>query len=85
MEALNVVRVSVEAVDELGALKLGKLDQEYVKISDLNELLTETPLDTNRMKRLEKHKLRVIYNVIYSELFQLKGKRGHEVLLFGAY
>ena len=75
-----MIKVNVETSDELGELELGKLDKEYVKDPDLRELLAETSLDTNRMKGIENHKLRLIYAVVYSERFELKGPRGHEVL-----
>ncbi|XP_020614215.1 uncharacterized protein LOC110052424 [Orbicella faveolata] len=73
------VKVNVKIADALGALELGKLDQEYIKDPDLRELLDKAALDVKRMESLEDQKLRLIYSVIYSEKFVLKGKREHEV------
>ena len=75
------MKVNVNTADILGELVLGKLDQEYVKDPDLRELLGMTSLDVKRMESLEDQKLRLIYFVIYSEKFVLKGKREHEVLI----
>ena len=80
LEAGKIIRVNVETSDEMGELELGKLDMEYVKDPDLRELLAETSLDSNKMKGIENQKLRLIYDVVYSERFELKGQRGDEVL-----
>jgi len=75
------VKVNVKIADVLGELELGKLDQEYFKHPDLHELLEKTALDVNRMKSLEDQKLRLIYSVIYSEKFALRGRREHKVFV----
>ena len=75
------MKVKVKIADVLGALELGKLDQEYIKDPDLRELLDKAALDVKRMESLEDQKLRLIYSVIYSEKFVLKGKREHEVFM----
>ena len=64
---------------DLGELELGKLDEDYFDDPDLDSILQETELDKGRMKRLEDVELRLIYSVIYSERFQLKGKRQRQV------
>ncbi|KAL9982634.1 hypothetical protein ACROYT_G004703 [Oculina patagonica] len=79
LEAAKTVKVNVKVDDELGELELGKLDEEYLKDPDLREVLAKTALDANRMEGLEDQKLRLIYSVIYSERFLLKGKRQHEI------
>ena len=79
MEAAKFVKVNVKIADELGELELGKLDEEYFKDPDLRDLLANTVLDANRMKGLEEQTLRLIYSVIYSEKFLLKGNRMHQV------
>ena len=81
LEAGKCVKVNVKIADVLGELILGKLDQEYIKDPDLRELLDMTALDVKRMESLEEQKLRLIYSVIYSEKFELKGKREHEVFI----
>ncbi len=82
LEPAKYFKVNVKVVDDLGELELGKLDQEYFKDPDLRELLAQTALDANRMEGLEDQKLRLIYSVIYSERFLLKGKRQHEVFIW---
>ncbi len=64
---------------DLGKLELGKLDEEYFNDPGMNSILQETELDTKQMTRFENAELRLIYSVIYSERFELKGKRQHEV------
>ena len=81
LEAGKCVKVNVKISDDLGELELGKLDQEYIKDPDLRELLDMAALDVKRMESLEDQKLRLIYSVIYSEKFVLKGQRDHEVFI----
>ena len=81
LEAGKCVKVSAKVSDVLGELELGKLDQEYIKDPDLRELLDKAALDVKRMESLEDQKLRLVYSVIYSEKFVLKGKREHEVFI----
>lgn len=64
---------------DLGELELGELDEEYFIDPDLDSILQETVVDTKMMKRFENEELRLIYSVIYSERFELKGKRQSEV------
>lgn len=79
LEAGKCVKVNVKISDDLGELELGKLDQEYIKDPDLRELLDMAALDVKRMESLEDQKLHLIYSVIYSEKFVLKGQRDHEL------
>ena len=81
LEVGKCVKVKVKISDVLGELELGKLDQEYIKDPDLRELLDMAALDAKRMESLEDQKLRLVYSVIYSEKFVLKGKREHEVFI----
>ena len=82
LDVLKSVKVNVKVADDLGEVEFGKLDQEYFKDPDLRDLLAKTALDANRMEGLEDQKLRLIYLVIYSERFLLKGKRKHEVFIW---
>lgn len=75
------MKVNVKLADVHGDLELGTLDQEYIKDPDLRELLDIAALDVKRMESLEDQKLRLIYSVIYSEKFALRGKREHEVFI----
>jgi len=81
LEAGRCVNVKIKIADDLGKLELGKLDQEYIKDPDIRELLDSTALDAKKMESLEDQKLRLVYSVIYSEKFVLKGKREHEVYI----
>ena len=82
MEAGKSVNIKIKATDDLGELELGKLDQEYIKDPDLRELLDIAALDVKKMESLEDQKLRLVYSVIYSERFVLKGKRENEVYVY---
>ena len=69
-----MVEGNVKISFDLGELELGKLDKDCFKDSALDIILQETELDKGKLKRFEDEELRLIYNVIYSERFQLKGK-----------
>ena len=56
------------------------MDKEYFNDPDLNSILQGTELDPGKMRRFEKEKLYLIDSVIYSERFELKGKRQKEVI-----
>ena len=76
-----MVQGSVKISCTLGKLQLGKLDEEYFDDPDLESILQETELDTGKMTGLENEELRLIYSVIYSGKFELKGKRKQEVVI----
>ena len=79
LKAANCVEGNIKISYDLGELELGKLDEEYFDDPDLVDILQTTELDTEKMRRFENEELRLIYSVIYSERFQLKGKRHCEV------
>lgn len=66
---------TIELGDGQGDLKLGKLRQRYIEDVDLRKILGETNLDPSKMKNFDKHVLLLITSVIYSEKFELKGRR----------
>ena len=74
-----MVEGNVKISFELGELELGKLDKDYFNDPDLDIILQETELDKGKMKRFEDEELRLIFSVIYSERFQLKGNRQRKV------
>ena len=74
-----MVEGNVKISFDLGELELGKLDEDYFNDPDLDIILQETELDKGKLKRFEDEELRLIYSVIYSERFQLKGKRQGKV------
>lgn len=73
--------VTLQLDNELGDLQLGKLSQKYISDPDLGDLLAETVLNTNKMKRLEDQKLLLITSVVYSEKFELHGDRKSQVFI----
>lgn len=75
----DIVQGNLKISYELGELELGKLDQEYFIDPVLEDILKESELDAEKMKRYENEELHLIYSVIYSERFQLKGKREYKV------
>ena len=80
LEAANYAVAKIKMNQDLGDLELGKIDQEYVTDPDLRRMLADTELNSNMMKVFEGCKLRLITKVIYSERFEVKGKRKNEVL-----
>jgi len=78
-EAAKCVEAKIKLNEELGDLELGKIDQEYITDPDLRRLLADTELNINLMKDFKGYKLRLITKVIYSERFEVKGKREKEV------
>ena len=79
IEIGNSVDAKTEIREELGRLELGKIDQEYITDPDLRGILADTELNINMMKHLEHCKLCLITEVIYSERFEVSGKRKREV------
>lgn len=77
-EAAKCVEAKIKLNEELGDLELGKIDQEYITDPDLRRLLADTELNINLMKDFKGYKLRLITKVIYSERFEVKGKREKE-------
>ena len=66
---------TIKLEDAQGVLNLGKLRQKYIENEDLRKILAETTLDASKMKNFDEHELLLITSVIYSEKFELKGKR----------
>ena len=71
---------TIKLCDNQGVLTLGKLSQKYIDDPDLRGILANAELDANKMKSFaECDKLLLITSVIYSEKFELKGERMHQV------
>lgn len=79
LKVADIVQGNLKISYKLGELELGKLDQEYFNDPVLEDILKESELDAEKMKRYENEELHLIYSVIYSERFQLKGKREYKV------
>ena len=72
--------MAVKLCDKEGVLTLGKLSEKYIDDPDLRAILANAELDANKMEAFaESYQLRLITSVIYSEKFELKGKRMHQV------
>ena len=72
--------MAVKLCDKDGVLTLGKLSEKYIDDTDLRAILANAELDANKMEAFaESYQLRLITSVIYSEKFELKGKRMHQV------
>ena len=72
--------MAVKLCDKDGVLTLGKLSEKYIDDTDLRAILANAELDANKMEAFPKsYQLRLITSVIYSEKFELKGKRMHQV------
>ena len=70
----------VKLCDKDGVLTLGKLSEKYIDDTDLRAILANAELDANKMEAFaESNQLYLITSVIYSEKFELKGKRMHQV------
>lgn len=71
---------TIKLNDDQGVLLLGTLTQKYFDDPDLRAILANAELDANKMKTFaECDKLLLITSVIYSEKFEMKGKRMHQV------
>lgn len=80
MDAAGFAGGTVRLRCNQGVLALGKLSQKYIDDPDLRGILANAELDANKMKSFaESDKLLVITSVIYSETFDLKGERMHQV------
>ncbi|XP_078357190.1 uncharacterized protein LOC144642066 [Oculina patagonica] len=67
---------TIKLNDDQGVLILGALSQKYIEDLDLRDILANAELDANKMETFaECDKLLLITSVIYSEKFELKGKR----------
>ncbi len=74
---------TIKLNDDQGVLILGALSQKYIEDLDLRDILANAELDANKMETFaECDKLLLITSVIYSEKFELKGKRRRQVTVF---
>ena len=58
---------------------LGRIDQEYIRDPDLREVLGKTDIDNEKTGVFEGQQLSLIISVIFSERFEVKGKRRNKV------
>ena len=62
---------------------LGRIDQEYIRDPDLREILAKTDIDNEKAGVFEGQQLSLIISVIFSERFEVKGKRRNKVFTVG--
>jgi len=62
---------------------LGRIDQEYIRDPDLREVLAKTDIDNVKAGVFEGQQLSLIISVIFSERFEVKGKRRNKVFTVG--
>ncbi|XP_015770417.1 PREDICTED: uncharacterized protein LOC107348871 isoform X3 [Acropora digitifera] len=70
--------IKLTADDNLGDLQLGKVRQEYILDPDLRGILSCTVLDADKMIPYQDQELFLITSVVYSEKFDVVGKRKQE-------
>ena len=77
----DVGGVKLTADDNFGDLQLGKVRQEYILDPHFREILRSAyaVLDANKMIPYQDHELLLMTSVIYSEKFEVVGKRKQEV------
>ena len=71
---------TVKVHEEIGNLELGKIHKVYVQDPGLRDILKLIELDSDKVKDIQGHKLRLITSVVYSERLKLRGKRFTEVM-----
>ena len=59
---------------------MGKIHKVYVQEQGLRDILKLIELDSDKVKDIQGHKLRLITSVVYSERLKLRGKRFTEVM-----
>ena len=72
-------RKGITISEDLGSLVLGRIDQEYIRDPDLREILAKTDIDKEKTGVFEGQQLSLIISVIFSERFEVKGKRRKKV------
>ena len=75
----RVGKIKLTADDNLGDLQLGRVRQEYILDPDLREILSWAVLDADKMIVYKDRELFIMTSVIYSEKFEVVGKRMQEV------
>ena len=71
--------IKLTADDNLGDLQLGRVRQEYILDPDLRGILSWAVLDADKMIVYKDRELFLMTSVIYSEKFEVVGKRMQEV------
>ena len=75
----RIGEIKLTADDNLGDLLLGRVRQEYILDPDLRGILSSAVLDADKMIAYQDHELFLITSVVYSEKFEVVGKREQKV------
>ena len=75
----DIGEIKLMADDKLGDLQLGRIGQKYLSDPDLRRILSCAVLDADRMMPYQDQELLLITSVVYSEKFEVAGKRKREV------
>ena len=59
---------------------MGKIHYVYIQEPGLRDILKLIELDSDKVKDIQGHKLRLITSVVYSERLKPRGKRCTEVM-----
>ena len=78
----EIGRIKLTAYVDLGDLQLGRVGQKYILDPELREILSCAVLDAEKMIPYQDQELFLITSVVYSEKFELVGKRKQEVCTF---
>ena len=76
------IEIKLTADDNLGDLQLGRVGQKYILDPDLRGILSCAVLDADKMTPYQDQELFLITSVVYSEKFEVVGKRKQEVCPF---
>ena len=75
----DIGEINLTANVNLGDLQLGRVGQKYILDLDLRKILSCAVLDPDKMIPYQDEDLLLITSVIYSEKFEVVGKRKQEV------
>ena len=79
LDVADVEEMKLTADDNKGDLELGRVRQEYILDPDLRGILSCAVLDADKMIAYEDRELFLMTSVVYSENFEVVGKRMQEV------
>ena len=79
IDLANIGEINLTADVNLGDLHLGRVGQKYILDLDLRKILSCAVLDADTMIPYQDEELLLITSVIYSEKFEVVGKRKQEV------
>ncbi|XP_074613756.1 uncharacterized protein LOC141873610 [Acropora palmata] len=82
LNVAEIGRIKLTAYVDLGDLQLGRVGQKCILDPELREILSCAVLDADKMIPYQDQELFLITSVVYSEKFELVGKRKQEVCTF---